>query len=264
MDFLKRSLAPIPDSAWEEINEQAKIVFNTQMTARRFVDVSEPKGWDYAAEPRGRLQIKTDPEQDDIGYGIHQVLPLVEMRVPFELDIWEMDNAVRGARDIDLDPLVQAAQKFVAFEEQAIYYKFPEAGIVGLKNASSYKAKNVPSVNEQIPNSVDEGMSEMVKNGIGGPYTLVVGPKHWRNITGYANGYPLNKHLTEITGGKILLCPAITEMFLVSERGGDFKLTLGTDVSIGYERHDSKTVRLFFTESFTFQVLEPQAVMYFK
>lgn len=264
MDFLKRSLAPISDTAWEMITEEAQDVFHAQMTARRFVDVSEPKGWQYAAEPLGRLDVKTDPEADDVGFGVHRVLPLIEVRVPFELDVWELDNASRGAKDVDLDPLVQAAQKLVAFEESAIYYKHAEAGIVGLKHASDYKTKSIPSVNAQIPNVVDEGISEMVKNGIGGPYSLIVGPKHWRDITSYADGYPLNKHLKDSIGGTILLCPAISEMFLVSERGGDFLLTLGGDVSIGYETHDAQTVRLFFTESFTFRVIEPKAVVAFK
>jgi uncharacterized linocin/CFP29 family protein len=47
----------------------------------------------------------------------------------------------------------------------------------------------------------------------------------------------------------------------VSCRGGDAELVLGQDIAIGYEKHDSKTVRLYFGESFTFRVLAPEAVV---
>jgi uncharacterized linocin/CFP29 family protein len=33
------------------------------------------------------------------------------------------------------------------------------------------------------------------------------------------------------------------------------------DISIGYESHDSKTVRLYFSESFAFRVPGPEAVV---
>jgi uncharacterized linocin/CFP29 family protein len=46
-----------------------------------------------------------------------------------------------------------------------------------------------------------------------------------------------------------------------SQRGGDAELTLGRDMSIGYHSHDERTVRLYFTESFTFRVVGPEAVV---
>ena len=59
--------------------------------------------------------------------------------------------------------------------------------------------------------------------------------------------------------GKIIICPNIEGILLVSERGGDFKLTLGQDLSPGYESHDQKEVEMYFTESFTFQIIDPPA-----
>ena len=41
----------------------------------------------------------------------------------------------------------------------------------------------------------------------------------------------------------------------------DFKLTVGEDFSIGYLDHTAKTVTLYLEESFTFQVLSPQAAV---
>ena len=45
---------------------------------------------------------------------------------------------------------------------------------------------------------------------------------------------------------------------------GDFELTLGQDVSVGFEQQEGQKVRLFMTESFTFRVIEPQAVVAFR
>jgi len=51
---------------------------------------------------------------------------------------------------------------------------------------------------------------------------------------------------------------------VLSMRGGDFELTVGQDLSIGYASHDRTTVELYLTESFTFRVLEDKASIYLK
>jgi uncharacterized linocin/CFP29 family protein len=39
---------------------------------------------------------------------------------------------------------------------------------------------------------------------------------------------------------------------VLSTRGGDFDLQLGTDVSIGYLSHDAETVEMYLQETMTF------------
>jgi len=48
---------------------------------------------------------------------------------------------------------------------------------------------------------------------------------------------------------------------VLSTRGGDFELTVGRDLSIGYVSHNDSTVRLYLTESMTFRVLTPEAAV---
>ncbi|WP_437855915.1 encapsulin [Sorangium sp. So ce363] len=55
--------------------------------------------------------------------------------------------------------------------------------------------------------------------------------------------------------------PALEGGVLLSTRGSDFELTVGEDLSIGYDRHDKDIIELFLTESFTFRVLEPAAAV---
>jgi uncharacterized linocin/CFP29 family protein len=45
--------------------------------------------------------------------------------------------------------------------------------------------------------------------------------------------------------GDIIWAPAIDRAFVLSTRGGDFDLQLGTDVSIGYLSHDADKVELY-------------------
>ena len=48
---------------------------------------------------------------------------------------------------------------------------------------------------------------------------------------------------------------------LLTTRGGDYELTVGQDLSIGYSVHDRDNVELYLTESFTFRVLEDKAAI---
>ena len=50
---------------------------------------------------------------------------------------------------------------------------------------------------------------------------------------------------------------------MISSRGGDLELIIGQDLAVGYETHTSEKVKLYFTESFTFRILEPAAVIYY-
>lgn len=48
---------------------------------------------------------------------------------------------------------------------------------------------------------------------------------------------------------------------VLSQRGGDFELTVGQDFSIGYLEHSASSVHLYLQESFTFRVLAPEAAV---
>jgi uncharacterized linocin/CFP29 family protein len=66
------------------------------------------------------------------------------------------------------------------------------------------------------------------------------------------HGYPIREHLNRLVDGDIIWAPAIDGAFVLSTRGGDFDLQLGTDVAIGYLSHDAETVQLYLQETLTF------------
>lgn len=263
MDILRRALAPITDAAWEEINDTAKEVLTSVLSARKFVDVEGPKGWSYAALSTGRIQVAKD-QKAKVKFGVHQVLPMVEARIPFELNIWELDNVARGAEDIDLDALEDAAREIAKFEEDAVYKGFKAGNIVGIDSCNEYKTPAFPENGEEIIGAVADVLAQFKANSIEGPYTLVLSQDKWQKVNSYIKGYPLRKQLENLLGGSIIMAPNIDGAYIVSERGGDLKMVIGQDLSIGYESHNSKTVQLYFTESFTFHIVDPAAVAVFK
>jgi uncharacterized linocin/CFP29 family protein len=264
MDILRKTLAPISDQAWEEINEEAKETLTTALSARKFIDVVGPRGFDFAAVPAGRLDVPKNQGKGKVHYGIHKVMPLIEVRMPFELDIWELDNVARGNENIDLGNLVEAAKKIARFEEDAIYKGFKPAHIDGLMNISEHKEIQLTGNYNQLVDLLSQAIISFRQEAVQGPFNLVVGHDLYQYINSYNMDYPLRKHIETIIKGNIILSDNIDNALLVASRGGDFRLTLGQDFSIGYEAHNKQKVQLYFTESFTFQVIDPAALIVLK
>ena len=53
-DHLLRSLAPISDSAWSAIDEEARSRLSAHLAARKLVDFIGPSGWQHSATSLGR------------------------------------------------------------------------------------------------------------------------------------------------------------------------------------------------------------------
>ncbi len=268
MDILKRELAPIPAQAWAEIDTQATRSLTAILSARKVLDVTGPMGTDFPGVPEGRLEFPKKQPKDGLAYGIHKVHHLVETRIPFELDITEMDNVVRGAKDVDLAGLEEAAKKIALFEEKVIYHGLPEANIRGLKMCTGTECLTMGSSPEQLLEAVAEGITVFAGRSVEGPYALVVGPKLWSRMSAHLQGYPVKMQAENILGGSVLLSPYLSnefddEAYMVSQRGGDLEVILGQDLAVGYESHTATQVTLYFIESFTFRILEPAAVIHY-
>ncbi len=257
MNILKRELSPITNQAWQEIDRQAKRIFLTQLTGRRFVEVIGPKGWDFAAVGLGRINVPENQRDGDVRFGIHMVQPLVEIRTSFQLDLWELDNITRGATDIDFTPLIDAAKQTALFEEKAIYHGFEPGDIDGLLPVLEYEPLPFSHDPGEFFGSVLEAVAVLNDASVTGPYALVINPLLWADLAATKSGYPLKKLIESTIEGQIIPASVLEDALIVSTRGGDFELILGHDLSIGYESHDDKYVNLYFTESFTFRILDP-------
>lgn len=261
MDILKQSLAPISAEAWEEIKSESKRFLSSHLSARKFVNVSGPKGWDYAALPAGKLIIPANQAKEGVVYGINKVQPLIEPRIRFSLDIWELDNLSRGSGDIDLDPMEKAAIKLAEFEEKTIYYGLRNASITGLKECKVQEKLLFPEMIEDLLDVVSHGMTRLMHSSVGGPYSLIVSPEKWERISSHFKAYPLKMQLQKLLGGQVLMSHFIDEAFLTPADNSELNLVIGQDISIGYESHDEREVNLYFTETFTFQINDQSTII---
>ncbi|MCX4247145.1 family 1 encapsulin nanocompartment shell protein [Paraliomyxa miuraensis] len=260
MNLLRRSLAPLSDDAWAAIDDEARGVLEANLAARRFVDVLGPHGWGCSAVSLGRLgELRQDGE---VRWGTRRILPLVELRVPFMVGRWELDDLARGARAVDLGPVRAAAASAARFEERAIYAGLPDAGIQGiLQTRPLHPPLAWPTDVYAIPDRVVMAQIRLTNTGIEGPTMLVLGDAEYRAVAGEVGGYPVRQQLEALVGRAPVYSPGLEGGMLVSTRGGDFELTLGVDLSIGFDRVERDHVHLFITETFAFRILDPEAVV---
>lgn len=264
MNLLKRSLAPIPASAWEQIDDEARAVFDSYLGGRKLVDLDGPHGWDFAAVNTGRISAPQVDLGDGVEAGRREVVPLVELRAPFRLRIDEMDAAARGADDLDLDPLIAAAEKIAAIENRLIF-----TGLDGLPKgivpASRHEAIQLSDEPADYLQAVVDAELTLRRAGVAGPYGLALGTHAYQRLTAATDdGYPVRNSISRILEGPIVWVPQCDGAALLSLRGGDFVLTVGQDLSIGYLSHDRETVELFLVESIAFRVLDPTAAVAFQ
>jgi uncharacterized linocin/CFP29 family protein len=263
MDLLKRDLAPITSEAWQQVDDEARRVLKLHLAGRRLVDFSGPHGWQLGAVNTGRLRQIEATAPDKVGHAIRDVLPLVELRSNFKLKTLELDYAARGADDLDLDAVIAAAERIARAEDAAIFRGFGPGGITGMIQASPHAPVEVKAASDW-PRVVSRAKEVLRLAGVNGPYALAAGPIAYAELTSEGDdGYPLRKRVEEnITAGTLIWAPALEEgAVLLSTRGGDYELTVGQDLSVGYVGHGSDDVELFITESFTFRVLENKAAV---
>lgn len=259
--MLYRDLAPISQEAWDEIDERAEEVLKSQLTARRVVNVVGPKGADYTVISEGRLaDVQT---KENVSYGNYKVLPLTEARIEFSMMRWELDNVIRGAKDVDYEPLEEAAKELARFEEEAVYNGLEEAIISGLGQEAEGEAIKLGENPGEMLDAITQGVIKLKDAYTEGPYTLVASPDVYKKLMSKDTGYPFADKIKKLIGGDILLNHVIDGAYLLPKDHDDLEFTIGRDFSIGYQAHDIEKVRFFMTESFTFRVLDPAIIVKF-
>jgi uncharacterized linocin/CFP29 family protein len=262
MDLLKRYLAPILPEAWEQLDNEARRVLKLHLAARKLVDFNGPHGWKLGAVNTGRLNWIQKGPVPEVQHAVRDVQPLVELRAPFTLKILELDYAARGADDLDLDPVIAASERVALAEDGAIFSGFKEANITGIIEASPHPPIHVLA-NIDWPRAIVHGKDILRLAGVNGPYALALGPKAYDELTADSeDGYPLRRRIEGNLDGPLVWAPSLGDgALLLTTRGGDYELTVGQDLSIGYSVHDRENVELYLTESFTFRVLEEKAAI---
>ncbi len=263
MSHLLREHAPVTEAGWRLLDEEARERLTPALAARKLVDFSGPHGWDHSATNLGRVEDVADAPGDGVAASQRRVLGLVELRAHFAISRAQLDDAERGAPDVDLETLDKAARRIAGAENAAVFGGWGATGIKGIAEASPHERINLGEDCEVYPRHVAKSVDALRDVGVDGPYGLALSPEGHTHVleTAEHGGYPLFQHLQEILGGPIVWAPGVNGGVVVSLRGGDFLFDSGQDLSIGYEDHDADAVQLYLEESFSFRVATPEAAV---
>jgi uncharacterized linocin/CFP29 family protein len=263
VSHLLREHAPITERGWRTLDEEARERLTPALAARKLVDFSGPHGWDYSATNLGRSAELAEAPGEGISARQRRVLGLVELRAGFSVARSELDDAERGAEDIDLEALDQAARRIASAENATVFHGWQPAGITGVIEGSTNEPIALGDDCERYPRHIAKAVDALRAVGVGGSYGLALSPEaHTRVLeTSQHGGYPLLEHLGKILGGPIIWAPGVEGGAVLSLRGGDFVLESGEDLSIGYLSHDAESVELYLEESFSFRVTTPEAAV---
>ncbi len=261
MNNLHRELAPISDAAWVQIEEETTRTLKRYLAGRRIVDVPSLGGIAMSGVGTGHLKSITAPAEGILATQ-REVMPLVELRVPFELSRQSIDDVERGSNDSDWQPAKDAAKKLAFAEDQVIFNGYQEAGIRGIRESTSNPIEMLPVDVRDYPDAVAHALSQLRLMGVNGPYSVLLGADEYTALAETRDhGYPVLEHVKRIVDGNLIWAPAIEGAFVVTTRGGDFDLCIGQDISIGYLSHNDSAVKLYLQETFVFRVLTSEAAV---
>ena len=261
MNNLHRELAPISDAAWADLEEETTRTLKRYLAGRRVVDVHGPGGVGLSAVGTGHLKTIGAPD-DGVLARQREVMALVELRVPFELDRQQIDDVERGSNDSDWQAAKDAAKKLAFAEDRAIFEGYAAAGINGVRQGTSNPIIPLPADVRQYPDAIAQALNQLRLVGVNGPYSVLLSADAYTALAETSdNGYPVLEHVKKLVKDEIIWAPAISGAYVLTTRGGDFDQHLGQDVSIGYLSHTDSVVRLYLQETLTFLLLTSEAAV---
>jgi len=266
MNHLFRDKAPITPAGWAEIEKEATRTLRGLLAARRVVDFSGPLGWGTSDIELGRADPIASPRgSNEVKARLRRIQPLVELRIAFEMSRVELDAIDRGARDPDLDNVMAAAREIAIAEDRAIFHGYEAAHITGICQARAKTAVPLGTSHADYPGAVSTALTKLRDEGVEGPFAVVLSEQLYKDLISRTDGgYPILSHVQRLVDGELVWAPGLDGGLVVSQRGGDFELTVGEDFSVGYLSHDDEKVRLYIEESFTFRVATPEAAVALK
>jgi uncharacterized linocin/CFP29 family protein len=263
LNHLLRDVAPINDTAWSQIDTEADRSLKHFLAARRLIEFKGPLGWERSALDIGRVEMLDAGPIKGVEAAQRRVLPLVELRSPFSLARAEVAAAERGATDLDLRPVIAASRSAAIAEDIIVFHGYSAGAIAGIATSTPHRPIVVSDDYSQYPEHVATAVAALRAADIGGPYALALGSQGFTGVTETTEhgGYPVFEHLRQILGGPVVWAPAVDGAVVLSQRGGDFELTVGQDFSIGYLAHDASAVELYLEESVAFRINTPEAAV---
>jgi len=263
MDWLRREIAPLTERVWRTIDEAVVTAATHVLSARRIADFDGPKGWEYVAVRLGTTRSAPDTKsKTSATLSIPEVILLTEIRADFSIPWTAIEVFERGGPALDTGPVEEAARQAALAEDQLVFYGGPgTAGFLTSHESLDVALGDWADIGRPVADLL-AAVERLDTQGIPGPYAAVLDPAHYYaylRSTAEGEGYPPIELLKSVIG-EIHRSPVIRGGALFSKRGGDFILTVGGDLAVGYCWHDETAVHLFCAESVAAQMLRPAAV----
>jgi uncharacterized linocin/CFP29 family protein len=261
MDHLRRHAAPLSDRVWKALDEAVVQSARHVLAARRVATFDGPRGWEHVATRLGTSTPCRSSEGQAV-VCVPDVVLLFELRVDFSLPWASVEVFERGAPALDTGAAEAAAREVALAEDRVALYGDP-AGNGFLTNRKS------PRVHAQDWTRPRQVLADLLKAvetldtaGIAGPYEAVLPPgRYYAYLQAVDDhGYPTARQLRDVLGA-VHRSPVVHEVGAVfSTRGGDFVMSVGADLAVGYRLHDRDAVHLFCVETVAPQTVTPEAV----
>ena len=220
MNLLKRESAPISPAAWKAIDDEPRRALKVKLAARKVVDVDGPFGWELGAVNTGRLAILPNQPAADVGAGVRETLPLVELRTSFQLEQVALDSITRGLQAPDLAPVADAAERIAKAEDQIVFRGYSEAQVPGMLESGSHDAVAMKGEAAERFGAVVQAWQTDQSAGVEGQYGLVMDERMYSETLQSADdGYPVVQRISDLIGGPIVRAGTLDGGALVSLRG---------------------------------------------
>ena len=162
MSHLLREHAPITEAGWSLIDDEARERLTPALAARKLIDFAGPHGWEHSATNLGRTRPLADAPVDGVTAAQRRVLAVVELRAPFSLARSELRDADRGAEDVELAALDEAAHRIATAENRAVFHGWEAAGITGIAEASTHEPIALGDDCERYPRHVARAVEALL------------------------------------------------------------------------------------------------------
>jgi uncharacterized linocin/CFP29 family protein len=262
MDTLRREAAPLSARVWKEIDEAVAQAARHVLTARRVATFDGPHGWDHLVASRLGTMTPCQTREGKATVCRPEVVLLAEVRAEFSMPWPAIELFERGAPRLETRPAEDAAREVALAEDRLALYGEPlGSGFLTSPDSPRIRAGDW-SVPGRILADVLQAVEVLDTRGLSGPYEVVLSPMRYFSYLQAEgdHGYPAARQLREVVAAVHRSQVVHDAGAVFSMRGGDFVLSVGGDLSVGYRLHDREAVHLFCVETIGAQTATPEAV----
>lgn len=167
----------------------------------------------------------------------------------------------RGAPVLDTGPAEAAAREAALAEDRLAFYGDPVGGFLTAKDSPRVRAQDWSRGSDLLADLL-RAVATLDERGVPGPYEAVLPTARYSTYLQSVDdsSYPTPRQLKDVLAAVHRSTVVSGAGAVFSTRGGDFVLTVGGDLAVGYRLHDREQVHLFCAETIAAQTVSPEAV----